>query len=261
MSQDFSIFFSIDSIIIFLLVFTRFTGMFVSAPLFSTFPIPMQIKVGLSAACAFIVYPFVAQHSHIIVPRDLIGLSILLFKELAVGILIGFTISLIFTAVEIGGQILSIQMGIAIASALDPVTNQQSPIVGQFYMFIASIVFISINGPHWLFSTVYDSFHSIPIGMDFTFSNQLTQQLLVFTGQLFLIAFSIIIPIFSVLLIKVLLMGIVSKIMPQMNVFMIAMPLQIYVGLVLMLILMPTTTEYIRNLFGELLKNINGFFV
>ena len=261
MTHDFSIFFSTGSIITFILVLSRLTGMLATAPLFSTFPIPMQLKVGLAALSAFIMYPFVLQNSNFIAPTDLISLSILLFKETAVGVLIGFSTSLLFTAVEIGGQILSIQMGLAIASALDPVTKQHSPIVGQFYMFIASIVFITLNGPQWLFSTVYDSYHSIPIGLDFSFSGQITQQLLYFSGQLFLIAFSIIIPIFAILIIKTILLGIIAKILPQLNIFMVAMPSQIYVGLALMLILMPSTTIYLSKLFNELLSNINSIFI
>jgi len=261
MTQDFSIFFSTGSIITFILVLSRLVGMLATAPLFSTFPVPMRIKVALAALSAFIMYPFIIQNSSYIIPDDMISLSILLFKETAVGLLIGFSASLIFTAVEIGGQILSIQMGLAIANALDPVTKQHTPIVGQFYLFISSIVFITLNGPQWLFSTIYDSYTSIPIGMDFSFSAKITEQLLFFAGHLFLIAFSIIIPIFSILFIKTILMGLVSKIMPQMNIFMIAMPAQIYVGLILMLLLMPSTTVYLSKLFSELLKNINGIFV
>lgn len=262
MEHDFSIFFSTQSIIVFILVLSRLTGMLVTAPLFSTFPIPMRLKVGLAALSAFIMYPLVLQSAGTFPePRDLISLSILIFRETAVGLLIGFAASLIFSAVEMGGQILSIQMGLAIANALDPVTKQHVPVVGQFYLYIASIVFITLNGPQWLFSTVYDSYHSIPLGMDFSFSGRITEQLLYFGGQLFLIAFSIIIPIFAVLLIKTILMGVVSKIMPQMNIFMIAMPAQIYIGLVLVLILMPSTTIYLSKLFSELLTNLNSIFV
>ncbi len=258
--HDFSLFFSIDSIIVFILVFSRISGMLITAPIFSTFPIPPQVKIALAAVCAFIMYPFIVQHCSLITPKDLISLSILLFKELAIGILIGFAISLIFTAVEIAGQLLSIEMGLAIATALDPVTHQNVPIVGQFYLFMASLVFISINGHQYLFSTVYDSYSSIPIDMTFAFSKHLTEQLLYFSSQIFLLAFSIIVPIYLMLFIVTILMGIISKIMPQMNVFMIALPLKIYIGLALMVMLLPSTAIYISKLFGNLLININGMF-
>jgi len=259
--HDLSIFFSYQSVIIFLLVLTRLLGMIGTAPLFSTFPVPHQVKLALAALSSFIMYPFITLGTEYVVPHDMISLSILIFKEMAVGLLIGFAASLIFTAVEIGGQILSIQMGLAIANALDPVTKQHTPIVGQFYLFMSSIVFISLNGAQWLFSTVYDSYKSIPIGMGFSFSSSITEQLLYFSGQLFVIAFSIIIPVFSILFIKTILIGIISKIMPQMNIFMISIPSQICVGLVLMLLLMPSTTIYLSKLFNELLTNINNIFI
>lgn len=260
MEQDFSIFFSTKSLIIFILVLSRVSGMLITAPLFSTFPIPHQLKVGLSAMCAFIMYPFVLQHADIITPNNLVSLFILLLKELGIGILIGFTASLLFVAVQIGGQIISMQMGLAIANALDPVTKQNVPVVGQFYLFLASMVFIILNGHQWLFSSVYDSYHTIPLGMDFTFSSHITEQLLIFTSKLFLIAYSLIVPIFSVLFVTTLLMGIVAKIMPQMNIFMVAMPIQIYIGLSLMLMLMPSTAIYLLKLFRDLLINVNGIF-
>lgn len=260
MSQDFSVFFSIDSIIVFLLVLTRLIGMLLTAPLFSTFPIPSVIKVGLAGLCAFITFPFVIKSAIFVIPKDLIALSVLMFKELAIGVLIGFTVSLIFTAIEIGGNILSIKMGLAVANALDPVTKQNTPIVGQFYMFTASMVFLTINGHHQLFMTVYESFNSIPIGLNFDFSNQLTPQLMLFSSSLFLIAFNIIAPIFIILLVSTILMGVVAKVLPQMNIFMVGMPLQIYIGLALILSLMPTTAVFMTNLMRDLLININGFF-
>lgn len=261
MEQDFSIFFSTESIIIFILVLSRLTGMLITAPLFSTFPIPPQFKLGLAALCAFIIYPFVIHSAILSAPKDLVSLGILLFKESAIGILIGFSASLLFTAVEIGGQILSQQMGLAIASALDPVTKQNVPIIGQFYLYTASIVFITLNGPHWLFSIVCESFQSIPIGTDFSFSSHISEQLLVFSAQLFFIAFSIIIPIFSVLFITTILMSIIAKILPQMNVFMVAMPAQIYIGLSLMLLLMQPTTIYMSKLFSSLLMTVKSIFI
>ena len=261
MAQNFSMFFSIESIIVFILVMTRMIGLLITAPLFSTFPIPKQVKVGLAALCAFIIFPFIVSSASFEIPTDLIGLSILLFKELAIGVLIGFTMTLIFVAIEVGGHLLSIQMGLAIANALNPVTKQNAPIIGQFYMFAASMVFLTINGHHYFFTTICYSYNKIPIGLNFSFSSQLTEQLLVLSSSIFLIAFKIIIPIFSVLLIIIMLMGIVAKILPQMNIFMVAMPIKIYIGLALLLALLPATTVYMTNLISDMLKHIHGLFV
>ena len=175
--------------------------------------------------------------------------------------MIGFSASLIFIGVQIAGQLLSIQMGLAIARALDPVTKQQVPIVGQFYLFIASMVFIYINGQQWLFSSIHESYLSIPIGLDFSFSGPIIQKLVYFFSQLFSSAFSLIMPIFEILLLITILMGFMSKIMPQMNVFMIVMPFKIYVGLSLMVILLPPTTVYLMTVIKTMLIDLNGIFM
>jgi len=261
MDKDLSIFFSTESIIVFILVLTRLSGMLATAPLFSTFPIPKQIKIGLSALIAFIMYPFVLQSVVFELPTDLVFLTYLLVKELAIGVMIGFCASLIFTGIQIAGQILSIQMGLAIANALDPVTKQQVPIVGQFYLFMASMVFIYINGHLWLFSTIQDSYLSFPIGLNFDFSQQLTGQILYFSSQLFNVAFSIIMPIFQVLLLTTLLMGFMAKVMPQMNVFMVAMPLKIYIGLSMVSFLMLPTMTYLNQLIKTMMEDLQGIFV
>ncbi|OGI00924.1 MAG: flagellar biosynthetic protein FliR [Candidatus Melainabacteria bacterium GWF2_37_15] len=261
MDKDLSIFFSTESIIVFILVLTRLSGMLATAPLFSTFPIPMQVKAGIAALSAFIMYPFVLQAINFDLPNNLILLSILLIKELLVGVMIGFCASLIFTAVQIGGQILSMEMGLAIAEALDPTTGQQSPIVGQFYLFIASMTFIYLNGHQWLFSTVQESYLSIPAGLDFNFTTRLIEQIVYFTSQLFTIAFSIVMPIFQILFIVTLLMGFMAKVMPQMNIFMVAMPVKIYIGLILVSMLMPPTMQYLMRLISTMLEQLHSIFV
>jgi len=260
MNQDLLVLFSGQSIIVFLLVVSRISGMLTTAPLFSTFPIPVMVKACLSALIGFIMYPLILHTSHFQMPHDIISMSLLMFKELLVGILIGFSANLIFIGIQIGGQLLSMQMGLAIAEALDPVTKQQVPIIGQFYLFTASTLFIFLNGHQWLFSSVYSSYHSIPIGLNFEFTAEIVQKLLYFTSQLFSIAFSIIMPIFGLLFVIDIALAFISKMMPQMNIFMVGLPLKIYVGIVLMSIFITTTAAYLSGLMQMLLENISSIF-
>ncbi|MFH0702911.1 MAG: flagellar biosynthetic protein FliR [bacterium] len=261
MNQDLSTFFSFQSLLVFLLVMARVSGMISTAPLLSTFPIPMMAKAGLAALSAFIMYPFVLKISLFQMPNDLITMSIMIFKELFVGILIGFCAELIFIGIQIGGQLLSIQMGLAIANALDPVTKQQVPVVGQFYLFMASMVFIYLNGHHWLFSCVSESYNTIPIGINFEFVTNIVPKILYFTSQLFAIAFNLTIPIFGMLFIIDIALALVSKIMPQMNIFMVGLPLKIYVGLALMGFFMSTTAVYLTGLMGNMLNSLKNIFI
>jgi len=261
MNQDLAVLFSNQGIIVFLLVLARVSGMFTTAPLFSTFPIPMMVKACLSALVGFIIFPFVLTSAHFQMPHDMVMLSVLIFKEMLVGILIGFSANLIFIGIEIGGQLLAIQMGLSIAEALDPVTKQQVPIIGQFYLFIACILFIYLNGHHWLITCIYGSYHSIPINLNFEFTTEIVQKLLFFIGQLFSIAFSIIMPVFGLLFIIDIALAFISKMMPQINIFMVSLPLKIYVGIVLMSLFITTTAAYMSGLIQTLLDNIRGIFV
>lgn len=261
MIQDLSIFFSVKSIIVFILVLARLSGMLASAPLFSTFPSPMQLKVGIAALSAFIMYPFVMQSIDFAIPTDLVFLAILLLKEILVGVMIGFSASLIFSGIQIGGHLLSVQMGLAIARAMDPITGTQVPIIGQFYLFIASLIFIYINGHQWLFSAVHESFLSIPVGLNFDFAGPIIEKLIFFFSQLFVSAFSLVMPIFQLLLLITVLMGFIAKIMPQMNIFMVVMPFKIYMGLTLVAMLMQPTAIYMMNFIKDMLTNLNGIFM
>jgi flagellar biosynthetic protein FliR len=253
--------FSPQHVIVFILVMTRFAGMMIDAPLFSTFPIPMQVKVYLIALVAFMTYPLVMKSQVVPVPPNLIALSLLMVNELIVGALIGFCTGLIFVAIQIAGHFLSIQIGLSVSSILDPVTNHQVPVLGQIYLFLASFIFIAINGHQWLFSSIYHSYSVIPIGYNFVISPLLVEKVIYFTGQIFTIAFGIIMPIYGVLLITDIALGFMSKAMPQMNVFMVALPLKIYVGLALMIFFLSSTAIYMTGLIQNLLDNISKIFV
>lgn len=260
MNQDLATFLAPQSMLVFILVMSRISGMIVTAPLFSTFPIPPMVKVGLSALSAFIMYPLILNYSNFQVPHDLVTMGLLVFKELFVGILIGFCAGIIFVGIQIGGQLLSLQMGLTIAEAMDPVTKQHVPIIGQYYLFTASLVFIYLNGYQWLFNAVYDSYKTIPISLNFEFTTQIVDKILIFIGQLFPIAFGIIMPIFALLFITDIALALVSKMMPQMNIFMVGLPLKIYVGLFFMAIYIIPTASYLSGLIQTLLDNMGSIF-
>lgn len=246
--------------VIFILVMSRLSGMMLNAPFFSTFPIPMPAKIGLVSIVAFMTYPIVINNSSIAVPTSLLALSVVMAKEILIGMLIGFCAGLIFVAIQMAGQLLSIQIGLAVSNVLDPVTKQQVPVLGQLYLFLASLIFIYVNGHQWLFTSVYDSYHVIPIGYEFVLSGAIVERIIYFTSQIFTIAFGIIIPIYGVLFIADVTMGFISKAMPQMNIFMVALPCKIYVGLVLMVTFLMSTSVYLSGLIKNLLQNISSIF-
>ncbi|MBR1908695.1 flagellar biosynthetic protein FliR [bacterium] len=247
-------------IILFIAVFTRISGLLASAPLFSTYPIPYQVKIWLCAMIAFIMFPFVQSTSSFIMPTVMPELIVILIKEFLIGYLIGFCTNLIFVAVDMAANMFSIQMSLSASQALNPTTGTTSPVLTQVYTLMASMVFISLNAHQWLFSAVYNSFTSVPVGYGFFVNGKIVQECLYLTGQMFSVAVGLALPIFGILLIKDVLMGFVSKMMPQMNVFMVAMPLKIYVGLILGMVFVRPMAEYIAAVIEKTLTAVMVLF-
>lgn len=260
MPTDLLFLLSPKNLILFMVIFTRMGGLMVSAPLFSTFPIPPQLKAWFIATVTFVIFPFIMAKSHFLMPTSTSELFVILLKEFMIGYIIGFLANLIFIGIEMTAEIISIQMGVSMAQALDPASGEHTPVIAQAYSFLAAMVFIGINAHQQLFSAVYKSFQTIPIGYGFLLNGTMVKQILFMSGQMFTIAISVALPIFGVLLITDVLLGFIAKMMPQMNIFMVGMPLKIYVGLLLILILIQPTIEYITVLMSNFIQQISLIF-
>ena len=252
--------FSISNIVLFMAILTRLSGLFASAPLFSTYPIPNQVKVWLAAVIAFILFPIVQANTHFAVPNSAPALTLILFKEFLVGYAIGYCANILFIGVELGVNTFAIQMGLSVDQALNPTSGGSSPVITQAYTYLATMIFIGLGAHQWLFSAIYNSFKSMPVGYTVAFSPQIFEQILVITGHVFSIGLGIAIPIFSVLFITDILLGFTSKMMPQMNIFMVSMPLKIYLGLLLSLIFMRPMAEYIAVIIEQFMTKISTIF-
>lgn len=252
--------FSISNIVLFMAILTRLSGLFAAAPLFSTYPIPNQVKVWLAAVIAFILFPIVQANTHFAVPNSAPALTLILFKEFLIGYAIGFCANIMFIGVELGVNTFAIQMGLSADQALNPTSGGSSPVITQAYTYLATMIFIGLGAHQWLFSAIYNSFKSMPVGYTVAFSPQIFEQILVVTGHVFSIGLGIAIPIFSVLFITDILLGFTSKMMPQMNIFMVSMPLKIYLGLLLSLIFMRPMAEYLGVIIEQFMTKISLIF-
>lgn len=253
--------FSAQNIIVFIIVLTRLSGLITTAPLFSTYPIPPQVKVWLVALIAFIMYPMVVAKSSFIVPTNMIALTLFLIKEFIIGALIGFIANFIFAGVQMSGQFLSQQIGLAMSNVLDPATQSQVPVIGEFYLLLTTMLFLVLNAHQMLFTTVYQSFITIPPGINLLFAPAMVDQVLHLSSDIFLIALKVVLPIFCVLFVLEVLLGVLAKMIPQMNIFMVAIPVKIYVGLILMILFAPPMAGYLRNLIENHMSTLLKMFM
>lgn len=252
--------FSVGNIILFMAIFTRLSGLFASAPLFSKYPIPIQVKIWLCAAIAFILFPIVQLNTQFVTPNSVPALSLILFKEYLIGYAIGFCANIIFVGIELGANTFTVQMGLSADQALNPASGGNSPVITQAFTYLASMLFIGLGAHQWLFAALYNSFKSMPIGYTMTFTPGIVEQIVIIVSQIFSVGLGIALPIFGILFITDVLLGFTSKMMPQMNIFMVSLPLKIYLGLLLSLMFMRPMAEHMAVLIEQFLTKIAAIF-
>ena len=220
----------------------------------------MQVKIWLAAVIAFILFPIVQANTNFVAPNSVPVLTVVLFKEFMIGYAIGFCANILFIGIELGVNTFTIQMGLSADQALNPTSGGNSPVITQAFTYLASMMFIALSAHQWLFAAIYNSFKSFPIGFTFSFSASLVEQIVIVTGQIFSIGLSIALPIFGILFITDVLLGFTSKMMPQMNIFMVSLPLKIYLGLLLSLMFMRPMAEQMISIIGQFLTKIVAIF-
>jgi flagellar biosynthetic protein FliR len=233
-----------------LLIFVRVAAIVFSAPLFDSRAIPVLFKVGLALSAAVLLYPLLVPGTPM--PADgftLLGFGIV--GEALVGLIIGFAVRLIFAAVEMAGQLAGFQMGLAIANVFDPVTSTQMPIIAQMENIIAMLLFLAVNAHYLVIRALAESFRLVPL-LGFRFSGSLMTMLSDLTGGMFVTAVKIAAPVMVALLLTSLTLGLVARVVPQMNIFIVAMPIKIIIGLVFLALALPFLAGFMGHVFVNL---------
>ncbi|MFC7745811.1 flagellar biosynthetic protein FliR [Lentibacillus kimchii] len=237
---------NLSAIPVFLLIFVRISAFFVTLPLFSYATIPTPFKIGFSFFLALIMYYTVDISG---VPVDY-TYFLLLMKEAIVGLLIGLLAYIILAAVQIAGGFVDFQMGFAIANVVDPQTGAQSPLIGQYFNIIALMFLLSVNGHHLLIDGIFNSFELIPIDAFIPFENAGIAQFIIETfNQMFLIAFQMAMPIVGCLFLVDVALGIIARTVPQMNVFVVGLPLKIFVSFVVIFLFLSLYVVLVQHVF------------
>ena len=246
----------VNSIALFFLVFLRVTGMFVVSPIFGRQNIPVYYKIGFSFFIALIM----TSSSAIVSPAvygNAAEYVYLAVREFIVGASIGFIPYLMFSVIYIAGQMIDMKIGFSMVNVLDPVSNVQIPITANFYFILCMLMFITVDAHHMIIMTIGGSYGIIPLGR-LNMDEDLIKTLMRLFSDIFSVGFRIAAPIIFTVLLADAALGIISKAMPQINVFMVGMPLKILVGLVIMIVTMPAMLMILSELFKNIgLETVN----
>jgi len=230
-----------------LLVSSRVAGVTAASPVFTNrFMLP-QVRVVFTFLLALLLLPTVRA-----VPgaTEGTGLIVACVLEVLVGLLIGFFNQLVFTAVQMAGGLLDLDMGFMMAQILDPVTGRAEPIIGTLFSSLSMVIYLSLNGHHLLIRALASSY-------EFTAAGALTAQAVAplyvvnFFGQMLAIAVQMVLPFIAVMLLSSISLAGISRAVPQLHIFAIGMGLKAVAGVTVLALMLPYFLGFLERLFEE----------
>ena len=236
----------------FLWPMTRISACLIATPILSSVSVNTRLRVSLAMVLTILIYPL---HDWPIVDV-LSGEGLVLFLEqVVIGVMMGLILQIVFAAVSAAGEFISLSMGLGFAMMADPNSGVQTPVISQFLVILATLVFVSIGGHLILIELLLDSFRLWPIGepqLEIAMVWDLLQwSVLLFTG-----ATMIALPAMVVLLLTNSAMGVVSRAAPSLNVFAVGFPLTLLMGIVVLIVLLPSFMGNVQSLWFEAFQQI-----
>ena len=234
----------------------RISAMFVSIPVFSGRFVDSKIIVGAALLITFFTIPLLPQAPAIEVMSHQ-GLVTGL-QQILIGLLMGFVLQLVFSAVIFAGQGIAYSMGLGFASMVDPATGVSVPVISQFYLVLSTLLFLTLGGHLLLIEMLIDSFQSLPIGVTGIERSDLWS-VIAWSSRLFSAGLLMAMPAITSLLMVNVAFGVVTRAAPQLNIFAVGFPITLVLGALLMWLTLPSVLNNFTNLLVESYSVIADF--
>ena len=244
--------FSLDKFEIFLLVLVRISCFIYIAPFFGMTNVPRRVKIGLAVCITVLVYQFV-DTSHIAY-AGMISYTVIVLKEGITGLLIGFAANICSSIVLFAGNIIDMDIGLSMATEFDPVNNTQVTVTGNLYFYFIMMLLVVTNMHHVILNALVDAFSLIPVNGQVFDWEHLAGAFTTYMGDMFVIAFRIMLPVFACIMILNSILGIMAKVAPQMNMFAVGIQLKIIVGFLVLFITITLLPSIADMIFTEMRK-------
>ncbi|MBU0518961.1 flagellar biosynthetic protein FliR [bacterium] len=249
----------LDQALVWVLIFVRIISALAVMPVFSFGAIPMPVRIGLAGFIAFITFPLVTPPvGWMGTLSGVWGLIAILLPEILIGIIMGMVAHFIFYGVQLCGQFLGMQIGFAIANIVDPSTEEQVSIIAQLQFTFAMLIFLIFNGHHFLLSGILQTFETVPLG-GMQFDSNMVNVFVDLCGNIYVSAVKIAAPVMAALFLSEVALGIIARTVPQMNVFLVGIPLKIGLGLLTMALSWPLFVYVFQLLWKSFEDDWAGF--
>lgn len=221
----------------FILLFVRFSSLFMAVPIFSHANIPMSVKAAM--AFFFTVFFFGALPP-LQIPLDAASLTVAILGEMLFGLAVGIILQLAYHVITFAGGQISFMMGFSLASAIDPQSGVSMPIIGQFLSLISLMILLALNLHHWILLFASESIAAVPLG-GFMLTPELFKYIMHATINMFVVGFMIAFPITALSMLADVIFGMLMKSMPQFNLLVIGMPIKIAVSFLVLMATLSAT--------------------
>jgi len=230
-----------------LCILARISMFVYAAPFFSQRGVPRMVKLALSLFLSGMMYTVLGEHRPLEY-ETVWGYAVIVLKEALTGVIIGYSASICNTIVDFAGRIMDMETGLSMANLIDPSTGQMGSMSGVMYQYAITLMLI-LSGMHrYLISALADTFTLIPVNGAVFNPDSLLESILKFGKDYIEIGFRICLPVFAVMLLLNAVLGIMSKVAPQMNMFAVGMQIKVLVGICILFFtvsLMPTVANFI----------------
>jgi flagellar biosynthetic protein FliR len=240
-------------LIAFLWPLARVLALLAATPVLGNMATPMRVKIGLGVLITLVVAPAVGPLPNV-EPASPEGLLVL-GQQIVIGLAMGFAMRIVFSAVELAGEIAGLQMGLGFATLFTPQSDGSTLVVGKFLGLLATLTFLSLNGHLLMLSVLAESFTAFPISIE-PFSAVGWKKLADWGGTIFLAGLQLALPVVAALLIVNLALGILTRASPQLNIFAVGFPITLMVGMVVLMLSLPYFTPVIEQLITEGLETM-----
>jgi flagellar biosynthetic protein FliR len=238
--------------------FLRISALFTVAPLFGSQTIPVRIRVAVALVLAVCLAPSLPPSAAI----DVLSASgvLAVAGELFIGLSMGFVLQLTFAGLHMAGELVATTMGLSMAQVTDPVNGAQVPVLGQLFFMVGMLLFLAMNGHLALLAMLVDSFRALPVGAAGLDGDALWA-ILIFAGSMFAAAVKVALPAVTALLGANIMLGVITRSAPQLNLFAFGLPITTALGLVLLLAALPGLAPAMAEALDAVLAQLAGIYL
>ncbi|HOZ48095.1 MAG TPA: flagellar biosynthetic protein FliR [Candidatus Hydrogenedentes bacterium] len=244
----------IETLKLFVLVMVRFGGLVVAAPVLGSSNFPLIAKIGLVALTAMLITPTLSALDTPL-PEESIPFAALAVGEVAIGLIMGFVMTLVFAAIQVGGQVMDMQTGFGMMNVFNPALETQFPIFGFFFFIIAVLYLLMTYGHHLMIRAMVSTYQQIPIG-GFVARRALMLEITRWGRVMFIDGLMIAAPVAGSMLLAYITMGLLGRVVPQIHLFVVGFPLTIATGLLVVALIINVYLSVLDGMFYRMFEDV-----